>query len=513
MQDSSSQGFGKLRSFFWPVYQHENKKVIPILLIGFLISFNYSILRIVKDTLVVTARESGAETIPFIKVWVLLPMAVFMTYLFTKLSNRFRREQVFYAMTSLFLVYFSIFVYFIYPIRESLHPHESADFLQSLLPYGCKGFVAVFRNWSLTSYYVMAELWGTIILSLLFWGFANQVTSLQEAGRFYALIGISLNFAGIFAGQLSVVFSRHQFNPNLPFGTDAWEQSLIFLISTVNICGLLIMYLFRKVHKTIVKEEKKSENPNTKIKMSIQETLSYLSKSRYLLSIALIVFSYNLVINLVEVVWKGELKQLFPNPSDYNAHMSQVSTAMGIIATFISFFISGPSIRRYGWTMTASITPFILFVASLGFFGFLLLKTYALEATLDFLQTSPLLIVCLFGSAHNAFCRGAKYSLFDSTKEMAFIPLSLECKLKGKAGIDGICSRLGKSGGSFIHQSLLLLFGTLSNSAPYVAVIVFAAIALWLYCIRQLGQQVQLFIRKEDFSTTSNVKKPLSEKL
>lgn len=498
MQEASSQGFGKLRSFFWPVYQHEHKKVVPILLIGFLISFSYSILRIVKDTLVVTARESGAETIPFIKVWVLFPMAIFMTYLFTKLSNRFRREQVFYAMTSLFLLYFSVFIYLLYPIRESLHPHESADYLQSILPYGCKGLVAVFRNWSLTTYYVMAELWGTIILSLLFWGFANQITSLQEAGRFYALIGIALNFAGIFAGQLSVLLSTHKFNPALPFGQDAWEQSLILLISTVNICGLLIMYLFRKIHKTIVAKETDSAAP--KIKMSIQETFSYLSKSRYLLSIALIVFSYNLVINLVEIVWKGELKQLYPNPSDYNTHMSQVSTAMGIIATFISFFISGPSMRRYGWTMTASITPCILFIASLGFFGFLFLKTYALEATLQFLHTSPLLIVCLFGSTHNAFCRGAKYSLFDSSKEMAFIPLSLECKLKGKAAIDGICSRMGKSGGSFIHQCLLLAFGTLSNSAPYVAIIVFAAIAIWLFCIRQLGQQVERHIRKEDFS-------------
>ena len=69
--------------------------------------------------------------------------------------------------------------------------------------------------------------------------------------------------------------------------------------------------------------------------------------------------------------------------------------------------------------------------------------------------------------------RALKYTLFDATKELAFIPLSKECKLKGKAAIDGIGSRIGKSGGSIIHQGLLLCFGSVASSTPYVGVILF----------------------------------------
>ena len=102
---------------------------------------------------------------------------------------------------------------------------------------------------------------------------------------------------------------------------------------------------------------------------------------------------------------------------------------------------------------------------------------------------TPLVMVVFFGSAQNILSRAAKYSVYDATKEMAFIPLSAEWKLKGKAAIDGVCSRMGKSSGSVVHQTLLLLFSTFSASAPYVAVVLFAVIAVWVAATRILGQK------------------------
>jgi AAA family ATP:ADP antiporter len=72
---------------------------------------------------------------------------------------------------------------------------------------------------------------------------------------------------------------------------------------------------------------------------------------------------------------------------------------------------------------------------------------------------------------------------------MAFIPLDHESKLKGKAAIDGVGSRLGKSGGSLIHQGLLMVFATVSSSAPYVAIILMVVIGLWIISVRSLGHQ------------------------
>src|SRR6266404_5491085 len=94
MSDRDTKEFGRFRSLFCPVHKHELKLFLPLVLIFFFICFNYNILRAAKDSLVVTA--SGAEIIPFMKVWAILPMALVMTLLFTRLSNRFSAEKVFY---------------------------------------------------------------------------------------------------------------------------------------------------------------------------------------------------------------------------------------------------------------------------------------------------------------------------------------------------------------------------------------------------------------------------------
>lgn len=491
---SSSEGFGKLRSLLWPVHNHELKKFLPMLVIFFLICFNYNLLRATKDALVVTAPSSGAEALPFIKVWAILPAAFFMTFLFTRISNWFSRENVFYVLMSIFLGYFVLFALVLYPFREALHPNAFCDQLQTSLPVGCKGLIAMIRNWTFTSFYVMAEMWSTLIMTVLFWGFANEVTSVKDARRFYGLFGIGANFSGVISGQVSTFLSGHIFNPHLPFGGDAWGQSVIFINAILILSGLACIALFRWVHRrgygyNAVPPPSEHQDEPSEFKMGLRKNFAYLAKSKYLICIAVIVVMYNISINLVEVVWKDQVKQLYPNPADFNAYMGNVLTGIGILATITSIFVSGNLIRKFNWTVGAMISPMILLTTGIGFFSFILFKDAGLSVVAALLGSTPLAISVLFGSLQNCLARASKYTLFDATKELAFVPLSKESKLKGKAAIDGIGSRLGKSGGSVIHQGLLMVFGTISLSTPYVALILMGAIGAWILAVRALGKQ------------------------
>jgi len=460
--------------------------------IYFLISFNYNALRAYKDSMVVTESHSGAEAIPFIKVWAILPSAILLTFIFTRLSNRFSKEKVFYLMMGIFLSFFALFAFVLFPYQEFLHPHGLADQFQSMLPAGFKGFVAIFRNWTFTLFYVMSELWSTAIMAVLFWGFANEVTNVGEAKRFYILWSIGANIAGIFSGQAAIYFSGGVFLSWLPYGKTAWDQTIFFLICTVIACGLLTMAIFRWLNKHVIQPQDKAIPEHAKpekVKMSMRKNFAYLAKSRYLLCIALIVLGYNLTLNLIEVVWKNQIKQLYPNPTDYSAYMGEVMTWMGVLATVISVFITGNVIRRFSWTASALVTPAIALIMGMGFFIFVFCQNTNIPGLAFLAGSSPLMLSVLAGSLHNCSTRACKYTIFDATKEIAFIPLSSESKLKGKAAIDGVGSRIGKSGGSVIHQGLLIIFTTFAASTPYVAGIFFVAVVIWMLSTMSLGKK------------------------
>lgn len=492
MSETKKTEFGKWRSFLWPVHNFELKKLLPMFLLFFFINFNYTILRDTKDSLVVTAPGSGAEILPFLKVWGVLPLAVLFMIIYSKLSNVFSKQKLFYTTISFFLGYFALFALVFYPYREFFHPDELADKLQMILPPGCSGMIAMFRNWTFSLFYVMAELWGSVAISLLFWGFANDITKVSESKRFYTLFGLGANVAMLFSGPAIIYFSRMQ--SKLPVGVDAWGGTINYMVGMVCLSGLIIMGIYRWIHKNVLTDSRfydpnelrraKKEKP----KMSLKESFLFLTRSKYIGCIAVLVIAYGIAINLVEVTWKGQLKLQYPINNDYQAFMGQFSTITGAITIFMMLFVGGNITRRFGWKVGALITPIVLLVTGVAFFSFVIFRD-SLAGMIALLGTTPLMLAVVFGTAQNIMSKSSKYSLFDPTKEMAYIPLDQESKVKGKAAIDVVGARLGKSGGSLAQQGLIVIFGSLGAITPYIGGILLVVILCWILAGNSLGKQ------------------------
>lgn len=497
MSQSNKADFGnKWRAFFWPIHRRELRKFLSMLGMFFLIALNYNVLRTFKDSMVVTAPNAGAEALPFIKVWAILPCAFLLTFIFTRLANRFSREKVFYIMMGIFLVFFLVFTFVLYPLRDSLHPNYLADQLQAILPQGFKGLIAMFRNWTLTLFYVMSDLWSTAIMSVLFWGFANEVTTVSEAKRYYGLLMIGANIASIFAGQMSYYLSTLPFIPKFPYGSTKWEQSICFMTWILLASGVATMAIFRYVNRHLAAKGELPTHPAQrpeKIKLSLRKNFAYLLKSKYLICIALIVLAYNVAINLVEIAWKDQIKALHPDSSSFQAYMGQVITQIGIVATLASVFFVNSILRCFSWTASAMIPVIMMLITGISFFGFVVFQD-SLSPLAAIVGMTPAALGLLLGAMQNVFARSCKYTFFDATKEIAFIPLSDESKLKGKAAIDGVGSRLGKSGGSVIYQGLLIFCSTVSASTPYVAVIFLGILLVWLLAVVSLGKKFDQLI-------------------
>jgi len=124
------------------------------------------------------------------------------------------------------------------------------------------------------------------------------------------------------------------------------------------------------------------------------------------------------------------------------------------------------------------------------FFSFVVFsKELAGLSIIMMLGASPLLLAVVVGTIQNVLTKGVKYSLFDPTKEMAYIPLSPEMRVQGKAAVDGVGGRLGKSGGGVIQQILLVAIpgSTQLTIAPYLAVFTLLIAVGWIAAVRGLS--------------------------
>ncbi len=492
MSQTQPKAFGKWRSMLWPIHGFELKKFLPMFALFFFINFNYTILRDTKDSLVVTA--TGAETIPFLKFWGVVPGAIIFMLIFNALSNRIKRESLFMGVMATFGLFFGLFALVLYPNRDALSPVAFTTWMADHLPQGFKGLVGMIRYWPSSLFYIMSELWGSAAVSLLFWGFANQITKVAESKRFYALFGLGANLAMLPSAWLLKKFAG--LKAILPKEVDAWGVTLNYTMSAVVVACACAIAIYWWINKEVltdprfydpseIKQAKKS-----KPKMSMKESFLYLLRSPYLGCITVLVMAYGMSINLVEVTWKKQLSMQYPNPNDYQNFMGNLSYATGITTIFMMLFVGGNVIRKLGWGTAALFTPVILALSGLAFFAFVLFPEQ-LAPVVGIFGTSPLMFAVVFGLIQNVMSKASKYSMFDPTKEMAYIPLDSEVKLKGKAAIDVVGARLGKSGGAISQQLLLIAFNASSiiEVAPWNVALLAVISGAWIVAAKALSKR------------------------
>ncbi|MBM3191585.1 MAG: NTP/NDP exchange transporter [Chlamydiae bacterium] len=480
--------FSKWRQRLWPIHSSELKKLLPLILMKFFISLVYSVLTCMKDTLVVTTSGSGAEVIPVLKGWIVLPCAILATVFYSKLSNVFKRSTLFYGTIGSLLGVLVLYAFVLYPNAALLQPDASADWLLHKLGHQYGHWVAVYRYWIHSLFFVTAELWATLVIFLLFWGFTNHVTSITEAKRTYTILIAAGDIATIMAGPLILVYAKKYAHLDFLF-TMQW------MIGYVLVFGGSIIGLYYYMTSYVLKDKRFTlpsylQREGEKTKLSLLEGLKHIASSRYLLALAMLVIGCSLSINLIEVTWKAHLKLLYPHSADYQAFFGKVTSYVGFIGLITVLFIGGGFLRHFGWHFCAQLTPIVMGVTGLTFFSFVLFNNHAHFGKTIF-GIPPLIFLVFLGAFQNISSKVMKYSFFDPTKEMAFIPLDPESKTKGKAAIDVVGSRFGKSGSAWIQVGLIDLAGTGSilSVTHLLTPIVMIVIIGWILATRYINKE------------------------
>ncbi len=492
------QDFKGWRSILWPIHNFELKKFLPMGLMMLCILFIYTLVRDLKDTLMVSqAIGGGAETLGFLKLYGVTPSAILFMMVFVKLANIFDREKLFYVIVCFFLSFYVLFGFVLYPMSEYLHMQpDTIASLQESMPR-LHWVWPIIGNWSYALFYILSELWGSVVLSALFWQFANEITKVGEAKRFYSLFGFIGNF-GLLASGSVIILCANLAKSGIATGlSDTFGQNLKYQMSAVILFGSLLIFLYRWMNKNVLTDPKlytpgEGTKKKNKPKLGFGESFKCILTSKYLLMFAVLVLAYGVAINLIECVWKGQINLQYPDSNDYNALMGKLSLTTGCI-TIIVMLVGANILRRFSWRAAALITPVFLFATSLIFFGVIMYENkMGLETNLW--GCSVLFVAVVVGLIQNAFSKGVKYSLFDSTKQMAYIPLDPELKVKGQAAVEIIAGRGGKSGGAAIQSTLLIIAGggvSLSSMVEILGSIVFVITVLWIASVFGLSKQFE----------------------
>jgi AAA family ATP:ADP antiporter len=509
-----SQRASMLREAVFPIYASEEiSKFLALGAIKFCIVFVLTLTRDTKDTLIVT--QCGAEAIAFLKVYAVLPLTALYIAYYSKLSAAITNKRLLFYITAIpFFVFYVVFAMFIFPNSNVLHmSFEKAVTLLGTTSSGDSNgaryvLAKILSNWTSALFYAVSEIYSSVSINILFWQFANEVVPIHQASRFYPLFGQMSSLAPIFAGQFTVRYASK---------AATMQGSLNRMTAIITLCGFAIIYFYdvscRIIEKSSVKSaaaaaalaSKRSSTSSSpvsppvvssfpskkkkeKVKMSLFESISVLSSSPYLRNLSVLVLGYGLSINFTEILWKSLVKRKYSNLLDYQSFMGQFSSAVGA-TTFFVIFIGGNVIKHLGWKAGAMATPVLMSALAAPFFiSVIMLKYKEGGGGGDDINFEHLLAMAVaVGTAQSLLSKATKYALFDPTTQMAYIPLDEESKTKGKAAIDVLGSRLGKSGGSLIQQFLVVCFGDIVKASPALMGVFYIVQGYWIYSVRKLS--------------------------
>ena len=148
-----------------PITPAEMPHFASMSIMMFLFIYVFTTVRDTKDTLVVS--NCGAEAIPFLKLYGVMPCATAFIVLYSKMSNVLGKQTLFYATLLPFFVFYGVFAFILFPNRDLIHFPlvEGAAAGGGVLTAATN----LMRYWSFSLFFIVSELWASAGVPLLFW--------------------------------------------------------------------------------------------------------------------------------------------------------------------------------------------------------------------------------------------------------------------------------------------------------------------------------------------------------
>ncbi len=470
--------FNNFKNIFYSVQKANVIKVISVGSIMFFMLFVYTMTRDLKNIFIQKfAIGGGAELISVIKLFFVIPCIFLFILIFEFLIDKFQFDKTFYIFISGFALFYLLFAVLFLSNYQKLHMSlEQIMFLQSKLPSFFYYIIPCIGNWIFLIFYLFSEVWGALVIPTLFWQFACKITKKNEVKTFFGLYNLMGNIGVIFSGLILKCVTKRFLNEG------DFNIELLILISLCILSCFFMMLLYNKCSRKF-SSIKATETTGAKITFKGNfKGFKYLAKSKYLTSIAIMLFAYGVSFDFIESVWYNYLKD---NSSieNFSSIVGNLSMSIGVL-TIIVTIISPMIITFFSWKASAILTPVIVGISGLVFFVFYFINKFLNINTLLGMKMCD--VVIIYGLIALAASRSIKYGLFDPTRNMAYISLNYEEITKGQAAVESIGVRMGNLGVSAVNYTLTNLVcagATIGCYLPIIFLIFSSSIFIWIKSI------------------------------
>lgn len=290
--------------------------------------------------------------------------------------------------------------------------------------------------------YVWKEVYIVILVHLIL-GYTNSILKYEQAKEFYGPLGAMGSIGGIVGGVITSTMTK-------PYGVD-----FVIYLGCLGILINSVIFHFTLRTAQILPKVSIKENPIESIK----------GASRYVVLICLIVAMSQFCINIVNLKFDLMVAQMIPNQDDKAAYLGKLFSWINVATLVIQFIVIPPLFKYKSRRFTQYLIPLSYVIMSIVGMG--------MGAGVLSLVAGTFLMM-----------KGIDYSLFTSSKELLYFPLSTMQKYGAKYITDMVVYRLSKG----IIAVILIKFQDLFA----LNMLMTASLAIWFIAL--------IFLFKEPLS-------------
>lgn len=360
-------------------------------------------------------------------------VALLAVVAFTRLSRRFHRHSLTYIFTVFFLASFAFYAF----ILES---------------------PSAVTVWS---FYLFGDLFSVLMVATFF-AFLNDSVSPSAAKRMYGLVVLG----GVLGGALGslVLLSR----------IDSMQiQSWLWVCLCLGVVVVWIARVAGRVvdsHPEFALDDHSPETlasfSETRSRNPLAESARVVFSSSYFLSIAAIVFLYEIVSTCMDFQFTSTIAHYLDGDA-IGDQFKLVYAITNTVAVCVQFFLTSIVMTRASVKIALLVTPIVALSGSAAFMVF------------------PALWV---GSLLNTVDNGFNYSINQSARESLYVPLRKVDKYKGKAFIDMFIQRFAKGVAILVTLFITHQFQEFSF-LRWLSIFSIAVITVWIVAANFAGRR------------------------